>query len=120
MKDKIIKIILGVVLLAGCKYDNEEELYNCSTDVASTRFSPAITSILTSYGCVGCHSGGVPSGGISLENHAGVKSVADNGRLFGAVSHLPGFEPMPQVGGKMSACDIRKLKAWIDAGAPNN
>ena len=120
MKTKISGLLFLLVLLTGCYYDNEEELYNCSVDPAATKFSTTVKSIFTSYGCLGCHSGGVPSGGIDLSSHGGVKSVVDNGRLYGAITHSPGFVPMPQGGAKMAGCDIRKIKAWIDAGAPNN
>jgi len=117
MKVKLFFLMLAIAI-TGCYYDNEEELYNCS--VNDTRFSTTIGSILTSYGCKGCHGGAVPSGGINFETHAGVKAMADNGKLYGAITHSPGFEPMPQGGTKMSGCDISKVKAWIDAGAPNN
>ena len=105
---------------AGCYYDNEEELYNCAVDPAAIKYSTTITTILNSYGCTGCHSGGAPPRGIDLTTYAGVAGVANSGQLFGAISHSPGFIPMPQGGGKMNQCDLRKVKAWIDAGALNN
>ena len=119
MKTTII-LLLVMVVAAGCYYDNEEELYNCTVDPATIKYSTTITTILNAYGCKGCHSGGSPSGGIDLTTHANVKTVADNGRLYGSINHDAGFVPMPQGGGKMKACDIKKVKAWIDAGAPNN
>lgn len=70
--------------------------------------------------CIGCHSGSAPSGGINLSTHAGVAAVANNGKLFGAISHQSGFVAMPLGGQKMPQCTIDQLKAWIDAGAPNN
>lgn len=110
-----------MMVAAGCYYDNEEELYGaCEADAVSVKYSTTVTTILNSYGCTGCHSGGAPSGNINLTAHASVKAVAANGRLYGAISHSSGFQPMPQGGGKMSDCDIKKMKAWIDAGSPNN
>jgi hypothetical protein len=38
----------------------------------------------------------------------------------GAITHAPGFTPMPQGGAKLPACEIAKIKAWVDAGSPNN
>ena len=108
------------VLAAGCYYNNEEQLYNCTVDAANTTYSKAVTNILTSYGCLGCHVAPVPSGNIDLSSYAGVKAVAGDGRLYGAITHAPGLEPMPQGAAKMNGCDIRRIKAWIDAGAPNN
>ena len=119
MKTTIILFLLTAVAV-GCYYDNEEELYNCSVDPATIKYSTTISTILNSYGCTGCHSGGSPSAGIDLTTHPGVAGVASSGRLYGAISHSSGFIPMPQSGGKMNACDIKKVKAWIDAGAPNN
>src|SRR5215204_1333764 len=120
MKAIMIILFLVMIVMAGCYYDNEEELYNCSVDPATIKYSSTITTILNSYGCTGCHSGGSPSGAIDLTTHGGVEGVARSGRLFGAISHSSGFAAMPQGAGKMNGCDIRKVKAWIDAGALNN
>lgn len=121
---KKISVILSAVVMAlgGCYYDIEEELYpqetNC--DSANSTYSVTVTSIMQNYGCTGCHSGGAPSGNISLDGYANVRTVALNGSLYGAINHGAGFSPMPQGGNKMSTCNISKIKAWIDAGAPNN
>lgn len=122
MKKNVLIAFLFIALLAsGCYYDVEEELYGaCDVNPATTKFSNSINPLFNSYNCLGCHGGSNSSGGVNLSTYAGVKTVVDNGRLFGAVSHAPGFSPMPQGGGKMSECDIKKIKAWIDAGAPNN
>lgn len=69
--------------------------------------------------CQGCHSGTTPSGNLDLSNYAGLKSVADNGKLIGAVSRLAGYKPMPE-SSKLPDCDIGKIRVWISAGSPNN
>jgi hypothetical protein len=120
MKMKLVLVCLLTLSMAGCYYDNEEELYNCSVDPAAIKYSTTIVNMLTSYGCAGCHGNIAPSAGINLTSYAGVKGVADNGKLYGSINHAAGFVPMPQGGGKMNACDIKKVKAWIDAGALNN
>jgi hypothetical protein len=120
MKTKHLLALIVFVSATGCYYDNEEELYNCSIDSANIRYSTTISNVLTSYGCTGCHGNIAPSGNITLNTHAGVRAVAESGRLYGAITHAAGFSQMPQGSGKMNACDIRKIKAWIDAGAPNN
>ncbi|HVF81372.1 MAG TPA: hypothetical protein VM884_05540 [Flavisolibacter sp.] len=120
MKTKIIASFLLGLVLAGCYYDSEEELYNCQLDAAGIKYSTTLAPVFNSYGCVSCHNGSGPSGGVVLENYAGVKAAVTGGRLFGAINHNAGFSPMPQGGGKMNACDIAKVKSWIDAGAPNN
>lgn len=70
--------------------------------------------------CVGCHSSSVPSGGVILSTHSGVATVSQNGRLLGAIKHLSGFSPMPQGGAQLSACKIRQVEKWVQAGAPDN
>ena len=113
---------LSAILILGCTYNKEEELYpntgNCNTSNVS--FSATITPILQKYDCSLCHSSVTQSGNISLANYNNVKTQVNNGRLFGAINHEPGFSQMPQGGNKMNQCDISKVKAWIDAGAPNN
>jgi mono/diheme cytochrome c family protein len=89
----------------------------CNTN--NITYSGFVAPLLTTN-CVGCHSGGAPSGGITLNTHAGVQSVALNGRLYGAISHASGFQPMPRGSAKLSQCTIDKVKAWIDNGAQNN
>ena len=120
MKAKFLFAFFVSVMAASCYYDTEEELYNCAADAASVKYATTVSNILTSYGCTGCHSGSAPSGGYNFTTYAGVKASVDAGRLYGSINHSPGFSPMPQGGGKMSACDVKKVKAWIDAGAPNN
>jgi len=124
MKRFLTMLLLAAVTATGCYYDVEEELYppgsgNCNNP-ATISFAQHITPLLQSNGCVGCHSGTSPSGNVNLSTFNGVKAKVNDGRLWGAINHLPGFSPMPQGGNKINACDIAKIKSWIDAGAPNN
>lgn len=107
-----------VFILNGCYYDKEEILYGTNCDTSNITYSSTITGIVNNYGCLGCHVGANPSAGINLETYANVKMVVDNGRLYGAISHAPGFKPMPDGAAKMNPCDLKKVKAWIDAGTP--
>ncbi len=95
----------------------DENPVGCNTTNIS--FAGFVGPLLTTN-CVGCHSGGAPAGGFALNTHAGVQTVALNGRLFGAISHAPGFQPMPRGSAKLSQCTIDKIKSWIDNGAQNN
>lgn len=120
-----MKYIFSVVVLvsiaaSGCYYDIEEELYpNGSCTTSNVTYATTISGMMNNYGCVGCHGGTTPSGGIRLETYEEVKARAVDGSLWGAVNHERGFVPMPQGSGKMSTCDLNKLKAWITAGTPN-
>ncbi|MGV3656306.1 MAG: hypothetical protein ACO1NX_00070, partial [Chitinophagaceae bacterium] len=71
--------------------------------------------------CFACHSNATASiSGFSLEGHSNLKAKVDDGRLLGAITHATGFSPMPQGSAKLSDCNISKITAWINAGAPNN
>ena len=71
--------------------------------------------------CRGCHSGNTPSGGILLDTHANVAAIANSGRMYGAISWQSGFVRMPLGAvNPLPQCTVDKIKAWIDAGAPNN
>ena len=93
---------------------------DCSTcDTAVFTYSAAIEPLM-STNCTGCHSGSLPDGGIDLSSYTGVKTVALNGRLTGAVSHSAGFSAMPQGGNKLNECEISQIEKWIAAGTANN
>ena len=115
----ILKIAFFLCLLTGCRYDVEK---NETCDVSNVTYSTTISGIINSYGCLGsnCHGGNFPPAGFSLSDYSSVKEKVTDGRLFGAINHSPGFIAMPENAAKMSQCDINKVKAWIDAGAPNN
>jgi hypothetical protein len=114
-----IGTIISTLIIAGCRYDVEP---NVACDTSNVTYSSTITSIISSYGCLSpsCHGGDHPASGFKLDTYDGVKAKVTDGRLFGAISHLSGFVAMPENAPKMSPCDIDKVKAWIDAGAPNN
>ena len=116
MNLRIAASILLLFVLAGCYRDNEAELDPCRIEPGMVHYRD-VTTLFTSYGCYGCHSGTVPEGGISLAQHASVKALVDNGRLMGAINHASGYAAMPQGAPQMDACDISRIQAWIDAGA---
>lgn len=90
-------------------------------DTTNVRFSTSVMPVIESR-CKGCHSGTSPQGGIALTNFAQVKATVNNGSLWGSITHASGFTAMPYPAGsaKMPDCDIRKVKIWIDKGAPND
>lgn len=110
--------IIGKWILQGAKDLSCDEIVGgCDTTFVS--YSTFVAPVLKTY-CVGCHSGGAPSGNISLNSHAAVQSLAFSGRLVGAISWANGYKPMPQGSNKLSECKINKIKAWINDGAQNN
>ena len=117
----IIKLLLlAVIALPACYYDNEEDLYpqgECiTTDIS---FAQDIVPIIQ-QNCYVCHSAAVNSGSITLEGHANLVNYALNGRLMGAITHQSGFVPMPQNAPKLSECNIAKIQQWVTDGALNN
>lgn len=118
---KIVMVVSIALLPGACTYDSMDDTPdpdNCDTD--NVMFSTDIMPVLQINCYNGCHNGSSPLSGFSLESYAAVKAKVDEGRLYGAVAYLPGFVPMPQGGGRLPQCDIDQIKAWIDAGAPNN
>lgn len=112
-------LLLVILTTTGCYKDNEETLYgnDCNTDNVS--FSATITPLINNN-CVSCHSGGSPSGDISLSNYSEISAVANSGKLMGAISHEAGFSAMPQGSSKLSDCSISQVEAWIAQGLLNN
>ncbi|HEU5147014.1 MAG TPA: c-type cytochrome domain-containing protein [Chryseosolibacter sp.] len=91
---------------------------NCFCDSTQYSYTANIEPIINTY-CVGCHKPGTPGGNIDLTGYNNVKMQAVNGKLWGSITHASGFQPMPQ-GGKLSDCQIRQIRNWIDAGVMNN
>lgn len=94
-----------------------ETFTTCDTTAVS--YSGFIAPLFSTF-CAGCHSGGNPSGGLTLNSFNGVKAVALNGRLMGSISWTNGYQKMPQSGNKLTDCSIAKIQAWINDGTPNN
>jgi len=92
---------------------------DAACDTNSFAFSTSIQPLLNTN-CIGCHNATLASGGVRLDNYASVKAVADNGNLFGAISHQQGYTAMPQGGAKLPECNIIQVKKWINSGSPDN
>jgi hypothetical protein len=120
MRIVFILLPLCIFFLTGCYHDKEKDLAPCPADATHVHYTPDITALFTAYGCYGCHLGPAPEGGISLDGYTAVKSLVDNGKLVGAITHAAGFAPMPHSAPKMDDCDINRIKAWVAAGAPDH
>jgi hypothetical protein len=117
-------VILSVTFIAGCYYDKEELVYpptsGTSCDTTAVRYSTDIVNILQAN-CYSCHGGTASfGGGNKLDAYTSLQTYATNGSLLGAITHSPGYPPMPQGGAKLSDCNIAKIRTWIRTGAPNN
>lgn len=101
------------------KEDPEVVVAPSLCDTENITYSGFVEPLLFTH-CVNCHNDVTTSGNVDLSTHAKVKVSADNGDLYGAISHQENYTPMPFSQDKLPECDIAKIKAWIDQGAPNN
>lgn len=123
-----MKIICLTALVAlfftGCYYDKAELTYpsngTATCDTTAVKYSVDMLSIM-SANCYSCHSGTASSGGgIVLDTYTGLKTYANNGQLLNSVLQNGSVPAMPLGGAMLSACDINKIRAWINKGTPNN
>lgn len=111
-------LLLVVSLFIQCKKDNVESQQQNTTnscDTTNVTYS-RIASILSANSCTGCHNSGAS---VPLNNYDNVKAAANSGRLLGAVEHLAGYTPMPNSSQKISECDRKTIRAWINQGVRN-
>jgi hypothetical protein len=94
---------------------------NCASTCDTTAFNYAadVAPILSTF-CNGCHSGNSPSDGINTSSWAGLQPIVNDGRLLGSIQHASGYSAMPKGSAMMNACNITKIRKWIQAGALNN
>ncbi len=120
---KIINLTLAIVafvFLVSCEYHSEEELYGIAPcDTSNVSYFQHIEPIIESN-CNSCHSAASMQGNIITEGYDQLKTLVDIGSLWGAVNHEPAYSPMPQNAPQLTACKLKQIRAWIDAGAPNN
>ena len=117
-KLSLVFCLLMAVLLTGCFYDKEEELYggvNVDCNNISAKFGADIAPLIqTKCAISGCHNAAGAQGGQVFESYNQVKAAAGRIRQRAVVE-----KTMPK-NGSLTALEIGKLKCWIDAGAPNN
>lgn len=116
-----IGLVFAVLFAGGCYYDSEEFLYgieNC--DLSAEISYESYIAPLLNENCNMCHASDIALGGIILDGYDAVKEVADNGKLYGAISHSNGYSPMPKNAGKFDDCTIAHIQKWINEGTLNN
>jgi hypothetical protein len=122
---KLFLLSFAFLLFQSCYYDNAEELYanlqpdSCNTvDVSYAEFIQPLSDAQCAFS--GCHIGASPAAGLDLSSYAGLKQIADDGKFVDRINAVNGLPLMPQGGPKLPSCDISKITAWVQAGAPNN
>jgi hypothetical protein len=121
----VFSILLGSIALNSCYYDNEEYLYPPSgipstCDTLSPTYAANIAPIFASgiNGCNGCHG---------TKSHPGTDVITDNykdltaniGRVWNSINHIGGHD-MPKGGGKLTDCELAKIRRWRNLGMFDN
>ncbi len=115
---KLVYILLGSLVLSGCYYDNEEDLYSAAPNPNDTAAISYVTTIqpMIAQNCAipGCHvaNAQLPD----LSSYAGLFANKDRVKARG-VNGSPSAMP---ASGLMSPENRNKLGTWIDRGARNN
>ncbi|MFT3701867.1 MAG: hypothetical protein QM802_05845 [Agriterribacter sp.] len=111
--------VLSIGYIASCSKASEDMLAPQQCDTTGMTYSSDILPIITNN-CYSCHGSGNITDDINLDGYSNLKTYVDNGYLIGAITHASGYTPMPYNSEKLSDCEINKIKAWINSGAPNN
>lgn len=115
-------LMYALTIPSACFYDNEEDLYGetSSCDTAGIRYSVEIKAILAEN-CDKCHIDGASEfSGYELGNYDALKAYVDDGKLIERTNDASSPMPPKSDGGLLPDCDRQKIKAWVNAGAPNN
>ena len=105
-------VLFIVLLVASCSKKESTDL--CEQKVVT--FSTVVKPILQ-QNCYECHNNTTKSGYISLQDSVKVQELALSGKLYGVISHQPGYKFMPKDRPKIDTCSIAYIKQWIDDGA---
>ena len=118
------------LILFGCKKESATQntiIKDC--DSSRITYSGKVKPILKTN-CYNCHSTAATANNPSMdfENFANLKTYMDlhfhldttyGSQFYNNILHTIGSKAMPP-DKKMSACEIRTIKLWIDAGALEN
>lgn len=110
-------LALGIVV-AGCFYDVEDEIYPkvCTTD--GVTYSHTILPIMQRE-CYTCHDALTQDGSVNLEGYDALFEWVANGKVLSSIRHESAY-PMPEDREKLDSCTIAKIEMWINSGALNN
>ena len=106
---------IGQWITQGAKNNGCNEQSGSACDTVGLSYTNFVQPLMQAK-CQGCHSGANPSGGINLSTYASAKSVAQSGKLVASVTRTSNW--MPKNGQKLNQCTVDKIKAWVNAGAP--
>ena len=101
------------IIISACRKEKQEEVIDCSG--VSPGFVSDVSPIINAH-CLssGCHNAGSVNG--DYTSYDGLKAVAANGALENRVvinKTMPSASPL-------SLEERKKIKCWINSGAPEN
>ena len=125
---KLAVIVLALLasLLSACGTSDVENPGVDATDAPEISFSANVMPILE-RDCVRCHGAGRASGGVMVDSYTNIMAGANGQAIV-----VPGKAAssilvdvlvtgaMPRGAARLSDADIETIRAWVDAGAPDN
>lgn len=117
MKLKYLFLCALVLAFFSCGDGEEDPMVDeCNTD--NITYTNTVATIFNSTCATpGCHVG-PNTATFPLENYAQSVLAVGFGQIVDAINHASNVEPMPRGADKLEQCDIDKITAWINAGAP--
>lgn len=115
----LMALVFLLAVPPGCYFDNEQELYGIdpnSCDTTAISYSAYIKPLIANN-CLSCHAPGTVQESTPLSTYENVRDYAELGLLVSRTNDTN--TPMPQ-SGLLPECDRNKIRAWVNAGAPNN
>lgn len=110
--------VFFIAMAASCAYTKKDVVEIPCTVADNISYTADIAPIIEAN-CFDCHSSGSNSSGILLDNYDALNFYAQNGVLYGTISHASGYRAMPDGGLKLNNCIIATVKKWIDNGTPH-
>lgn len=109
----LLCMILGII--ASCKKNKDDDLNNLDCSKISSGYASSVKPVIDAN-CLssGCHNPGSANG--DFTTYTGLKAKADNGSLDNRVIQQKNMPPS----GSLSMDNLKKIKCWLNAGAPNN
>ena len=117
---------IGAVLCfstSNCYYDSIEAYYQGTNtcDTLAVQYSIQVQAILRDN-CNICHGGdAISGGGHKMDNYQDLLNYVNSGTLLDRITAAdtgPKMPPLPN--SPLNDCDIDRIQAWINDGAPDN
>ena len=115
---KILTLSLFSLFVFACSNESVEDLAD-PCNPAEPSYQNEIKGIVdANCATSGCHLGPNAVNNLDLSKYENLKSIAGTGQLISRITGSGGAIMPPT--GKMPQCEISKISAWVQDGAPNN